>query len=189
MTFHQKGERLLFAAYFDIVEVDIGTPEGETVTRQVMRHPGAVSVAPMRRNDHGMEILLVKQYRASVDRDLWEIPAGKIDRLSDGTYEDPLTCAHRELAEEAGLAAASMRQLSTYLAAPGWTDEHMHVFVAEDLAEVPPDPADHEELHMRRHWWSFAAAVDAVHDGTITDAETIVAVLRIASSPGTSPSG
>ncbi len=72
------------------------------------------------------EVGLVRQYRATVDQVLWEIPAGTIDEGD----RDPLSTAQRELLEEMGVTAASWRLIATVYVSPGWTDQVMHIFEA-----------------------------------------------------------
>ena len=93
-------------------------PDGDTFERDVVHHPGAVSVVPV--VDEGTAVLLVRQYRAAVDRDLLEIPAGKRDVAG----EPPELTARRELEEEVGMRAGRLEQLAEFYNSPGFCDEH-----------------------------------------------------------------
>ncbi|MDH7479581.1 MAG: NUDIX hydrolase, partial [Syntrophomonadaceae bacterium] len=102
-------------------------PSGQTATREVVEHPGAVALIAV--NQQG-EMVLVKQYRQPVGKVLLEIPAGK---LQPG--EDPVECARRELLEETGYAAGGLELLTAYYTTPGFSDEKMYLFLATELAE------------------------------------------------------
>jgi len=101
--------------------------DGREVSRDVVRHPGSVAIVPRQADGR---IVLVRQYRYAVGRELWEVPAGTRDHAGE-TIE---ATAQRELAEEAGLAGARWRRLGQAYLVPGWADELMTFFVAEELA-------------------------------------------------------
>ena len=104
-------------------------PNGEVVERDVIHHPGAVSVVPI----DGDEVILVRQYRAALGHDLLEIPAGKRD-----VDDEPLElCAARELAEEIGVEAASMVKVASFYNSAGFCDELSHVFIARRSHSFP----------------------------------------------------
>jgi ADP-ribose pyrophosphatase len=154
-------------------EVEIAGPDGEHHGREVVRHPGAVGVVPV--HDDGT-VTLVRQYRAALDAEIWEIPAG----LRDVDGEPPAETARRELIEEAGLSAGSVDHLVTFHNSPGFTDEAVVVYVAGDLTAVPDDRQGAEEAHMVVDRVSLADALGMVDDGLITDAKTVIALLALA---------
>jgi ADP-ribose pyrophosphatase len=100
--------------------------DGREVVRDIVRHPGSVAIVPRLADG---SIVLVRQYRYAVGRELWEIPAGTRDKPGE-TIE---ATAQRELAEEAGYAAGRWRKLGEAYLVPGWADELMTFFVAEEL--------------------------------------------------------
>src|SRR4051812_47462125 len=105
------------------VEIDTFTaPDGRTVKRGVVRHPGAVVILPGLDADR---IVLLRDYRFVVGETLWEVPAGT---MTQG--EDPEACARRELTEETGYTAAKWTSLGFLYASPGVLDEKLHLFVA-----------------------------------------------------------
>ena len=115
--------------------------DGETVERQVVTHPGAVTMIP-HDDEH---VWLVRQPREPVgEADLLELPAGKLD--VDG--ESPLDCARRELAEEIGKEAGEWRELKRFYVSPGLTEEVMYLFLATDLADVQHDADPHERIEI-----------------------------------------
>jgi ADP-ribose pyrophosphatase len=126
-------------------------------------------------------VALVRQWRLPAGRALLEIPAGGLDVADDGTKEDPLVAAPRELEEETGLRAGTWRQLGTFYTAPGFTDELMHLSLATDLAPAAADgrlgPDEDERLILE--WWPWQDAVAAVDRGDICDAKSIVGLLQL----------
>lgn len=158
---------------FQVVEVAVESPDGERLDREVIRHPGAVAALPL--HDDGT-VTLVRQYRVSVGDDLWEIPAG----LRDVEDEPTIETARRELVEEAGLAAAELRHLTTFHNSPGCSNEVVEIFLATGLTEVPDDRQGAEESYMAVERMPLADALAMVHDGRITDAKTVIGLLLIA---------
>jgi 8-oxo-dGTP pyrophosphatase MutT (NUDIX family) len=127
-----------------IADVRIDTfrhDDGETAERQVVTHPGAVTVIP----HDGEHVWLVRQPREPVDEgSLLELPAGKLD--VEG--ESPLECAQRELAEEIGKSASEWRELKRFYVSPGLTEEIMYLFLATGVedADHEPDPEERIEI-------------------------------------------
>jgi len=158
---------------FTVVKARFQAPDGGEFERDIVRHRGAVAVVPW--HDDGT-ITLVHQYRASLEHDLLEVPAGVCDvdgESNEGTAE-------RELAEEAGLAAATIDHLVTIHNAPGMSDERIEIFLAQGLVPVAGDPQGEEEEAMTIERVALQDALDMIDDGRITDAKTIVGVLLLA---------
>jgi ADP-ribose pyrophosphatase len=170
-SFRKVDERLVYRG--KVVDVAVGTfaaPDGSTFERDVIHHPGAVSVVAV--DDEG-RVPLVRLYRAALDEELLEIPAGKLD--VEG--EDPLVCAQRELAEEAGLAAETWELLCEFINSPGFCDERHRVFLARGLSEVPNDRQGVEEEAMTVEWFPLDDAIGMVRRGDVTDAKTVIGLL------------
>jgi ADP-ribose pyrophosphatase len=158
-----------------IIRVVVGTyegPEGDTFTRDVIRHPGAVAVLPL--HDDGT-VTLVRQYRAPIDDLLLEIPAG----VRDVDDEPTEVTAARELAEEVGLEADSLEHLVSFHNAPGMSDEVVEVFVATGLREIEAAAQGPEEeaMSIERHHLDDLA--EMIADGRLTDAKTVIAVALV----------
>jgi ADP-ribose pyrophosphatase len=169
--FRQLDERVVHAGR--VVSFHTGTfeaPDGQVVERDIVRHPGAVSAVAVR--DDG-RVVLVRQYRAALDAELLEIPAGKLD--SPG--EDHLACVRRELVEEVGLRAERWELLVSIVHSPGFCDEVGHIFLATGLHEVDHDRQGVEEEWMTVEWHPLADAPRLVAEGEITDAKTVVGLL------------
>ncbi len=137
------------------------------LVRDVVRHPGAVTVIAVR-ND-GI-LVLVRNRRIAVAQWLVEFCAGKLER-----GEDPADAARRELEEETGYAAGRIERLGSFFTSPGFTDEIMHVFLATDLAQVPQRLEPGEELEVVA--MSRAELARAIALGEITDGKTLGAFL------------
>lgn len=137
---------------------------------QVVRHPGGVGVLPL----HGDgTVTLIRQMRPAVGAELVEIPAG---RLHPG--EDPAACGLRELAEETGLHAETVRPLGILHSSPGVFDEVIHLFLATGLSQGVADPEPYEEVAVVR--LPAEEAIRMAGDGRITDGKTLAALLRFA---------
>lgn len=116
-------------------------PDGSTSERQVISHPGAVTMIPYDAD----AVWLVRQPREAVRvESLLELPAGKLDVEGEG----PLECAKRELAEEIGKTAREWRELKRFYVSPGLTEEEMWLYLATGLedAEHAPDPEERIEV-------------------------------------------
>ena len=143
-------------------------PDGRALELEVVRHPGGAAVVAL---DAGERVCLLRQYRHAGGGWLWEVPAGKLD-----PGEPPEATARRELAEEAGLAAATWASLGSILSTPGFCDEVIHLYLARDLSTVPSRPGPHEVLEV--HWVPFGEAVARAARGEIRDAKTVVGLFR-----------
>jgi ADP-ribose pyrophosphatase len=143
-------------------------PDGTTFERDVVHHPGAVGVVPV--IEEGSAVLLVRQYRSSVDAELLEIPAG----LRDVAGEPPEETARRELIEEVGMRAGRIEKLCAFHNSPGFCDEVVHVFAAFDLEPCDRDLQGIEEQHMTIERVALDAVPGMVASGAISDAKTVI---------------
>ncbi len=173
MPFRKLGEQPAWSG--TLVSAAIGTfadPDGNTFERDVVHHPGAVVVVPVTDDGPGSrtEVILVRQYRAAVDRELLELPAGKRD-VQDEPVE--LT-AHRELEEEVGMKAGSMIQLAEFYNSPGFCDEHSFLFLATDLTPCATSSQGIEEGHMTIERVALDRVPALVASGELVDAKSII---------------
>jgi len=145
-------------------------PDGTEFEREVIRHPGAVSAVPLLGDD---TVILVRQYRSAVDRELLEIPAGKCDVAG----EDRALTAHRELEEEIGMRAGRLDRLCDFLNSPGFCDEDATIFLARDLEPCPTNTQGVEEEHMTIEHVALADVPALIASGAIVDAKTIIGLL------------
>jgi ADP-ribose pyrophosphatase len=152
---------------FSVALEKVTLPNGVTKDREVVRHPGAAAMVPLL--DDG-NVVLVKQYRHAVNNYLWEIPAGTLE-----PDEEPMACAERELVEETGYEATNFDKLTEILPAPGYTDEHIHIFLATGLTLAEQRLEDDEVLTVQPT--PFDKAIEMIKTGEIQDAKTIVGLL------------
>ena len=138
-------------------------PDGGTAEREWIDHPGAVAVIAL--TDSG-DLVMERQYRYSLGRDMIEIPAGKID-----PGEDPLATARRELKEETGYIASEWRHLATIHIAIGYSNEHIEIYLAKGLKQELADLDDEEFVEVFA--LPLATALAWVREGRITDAKTV----------------
>ena len=168
----RSRETLLTSHVFRVDRLVVEAPDGTLFERDVAVHPGAVAVLAV--NGRG-EVGLIRQYRATVGRLCWEIPAGTLDREG----ESPLAAAQRELVEELGFAAGSWREIGRFMNSPGWTDQVMVVYEARDLVERPRDPDGPEERLAEVAWFAPEALRRVLLAEEALDSTTAVALHRI----------
>ncbi|MCC6242787.1 MAG: NUDIX hydrolase [Gemmatimonadaceae bacterium] len=153
---------------------EVRFPDGSVGTLEMIRHPGASAVVPLLEQDADDPIVvLIRQYRYAAEGYVYEIPAGRLD-----AGESPVTCAHRELAEETGYRAGQMTSLFTMFTTPGFTDEKIHLFLATDLTmgETAREADEFLELVPTR----LSRALSMIEQGEIQDAKTALALLYAA---------
>ena len=151
------------------VETDmVRLRNGAITMREVVRHPGGVSVVAL---DGDGCTYLVRQYRYPMQAHLLEFPAGKLE-----PGEEPLPAAMRELSEETGLEAESWTELGVLYATPGYCTEKLYLFLAEGLrqGEAHPDPNEFLDV-VRIPLNEVLARIDR---GEIHDAKTVVGAMR-----------
>ncbi|MFD0670501.1 NUDIX hydrolase [Cohnella sp. GCM10027633] len=151
-----------------IINLQVDTvrlPNGDTATREIVRHPGAVAVVALLDG----KLLVVEQFRKPLENAQVEIPAGKLDG-----GERPETAAMRELEEETGYKAAKLTKLSEFSTSPGFADEIIHLYVADELSKGEVHLDDEEFLTCEAI--TLEQALAYVRDGLICDAKTLMAV-------------
>jgi ADP-ribose pyrophosphatase len=156
------------------LDVDhVRLPTGHTVKMEVIRHPGSVVILPM---PSATEVILIRQYRYSIDRWIWELPAGTL-KLS----EDPLAGAARECEEEIGLVPGNLTRLGAFYPTPGFCDELMIFFRCDNLRAPASDSMvrkdEDEELEPRT--FRLVEARRLVDAGEIVDMKTVVGLTLV----------
>ena len=139
-------------------------PNGTTVDLEIIRHPGAAAIVPLKDE---RTVVLIRQYRHAAGGFIYEIPAGK---LHPG--EDPRACAARELEEEIGYRVSSLELLASIFTAPGFADEVIHIYQGTGLTPGTQNLSPDEVLDVIE--LSLDRAIAMIHDGTIRDGKTIV---------------
>ncbi|RJR24133.1 MAG: NUDIX hydrolase [Desulfobacteraceae bacterium] len=148
---------------FTLAKERLTLENGNTVDLEIIRHPGAAAIVPLKGKDN---LLLIKQFRRAAGGYIWEIPAGTLNK-----GEDPLTCAHRELEEETGFSARSMEKMGEIIPVPGYSDERIHIFLAADLVPATQN-LDKDEL-LSVHEIPVSEAISMALAGRIQDGKTL----------------
>ena len=162
-----KREEIYEGRVVNLAVEEVVLPNGATTRLEIMRHPGASAAVPLFPDG---TITILRQYRHAAGGWLWEVPAGKLDKPG----EDPLGCAQRELAEEAGLAAARWDKLGSIYTTPGFCDEIIHLYLARDLEEVPQAHEADEVIEVHR--MPLVEALAMIPREEIQDTKTIGAL-------------
>ncbi len=156
-----------------IIEVfldDVALPIGGTAKRELVFHHGGVGIIPITKENR---MIMVKQFRKPLEKVVLEIPAGKID---PGEGQHPEKTASRELEEETGYRAESLKYVAEMYLSPGFSNEKLYIYAADKLEKVEnPRPQDDDEV-LELYELTLEEAKQAITDGLICDAKTIYAV-------------
>ena len=155
---------------FDLELATRAGPGGEPISREVVRHPGAVIVLPVLDTPSGPEVVLIRNWRVSLEAWLWELPAGTL-----GRGEDPAACAARELTEETGYVAATLEPLCRFYTSPGLSDELMWAFVGRGLAPATQRLEVDERITV--HPMALEGVMGMMRTGELLDAKSMVVMM------------
>ena len=144
-------------------------PNGKVVRLQLIEHPGAVLIVPFLTKD---KILILRQYRPAIGQTLYELPAGTLE-----PGERNQTCAHRELIEETGFRARTLKRLGKIYPVPGYSTEIIHIFQAQKLTPAFA-PGDADEI-IEPRVMSRGEIRRLFLRGQIVDAKTICALTMV----------
>lgn len=139
--------------------------QGLVYEREIVRRSDAVAVVAIENDD----VVLVRQYRAPLDKPILEIPAGIVEN------NDPQKTAYNELIEEAGYKAGSLTLLTKFFTSSGFSDEVVHIYQAFDLTEVSPEPEEEEIIEIVKI--PLKQAISDIKSGKIEDAKTIIGLM------------
>lgn len=171
-----KGRRTVYEGRIFNLDVDrVELPSGHTVDMDIVRHPGSVVLLPM---PSPGEIILIRQYRYTIDKWIWELPAGS---LKPG--EDPAAAAARECEEEIGLCPGRVERLRSFYPTPGFCNEEMIFYRCTELGAPAADSTaqkdEDEDLEPRTI--SVVEAGEWLRRGDITDLKTAVGIALLLS--------
>lgn len=167
----EEGRRPVFRGkIIDVAVERVRLPNGRHVELEVVRHPGGAAAVAI---DERRRVCLLRQFRHVAGGWLWELPAGKLD-----PGEGAAATAERELAEEAGLVAATWDSLGMLHSSPGVFAEVIHLFLARGLSEVDLGHGADEVIEV--HWIALDQVLEWCSNGTITDAKTLIGLYRAA---------
>ncbi|MGL4848522.1 MAG: NUDIX domain-containing protein [Clostridium sp.] len=151
--------------FLEFINMTVELPDGNMGTRDIIRHPGASAIIPFIDDEN---VILVKQFRAALNKILIEIPAGKLEK-----GEDPFICAKRELEEETGFKSDNIEYLGTIATGAGFTDELIHIYKATKLYEGIKEGDEDEFIDIVKI--SMSEVKRMIKCGEIIDAKTISA--------------
>jgi ADP-ribose pyrophosphatase len=152
---------------------DVLLRDGTEARRIRIDHPEAAAVVPLLSSE---EILMVRQHRYALGRETLEIPAGKMD-----PSENPEDCARRELMEETGYQAESMKLLYSYAPALGYSNEVIHIFAGQDLKRVEGGIDEREISSVER--MGLEELRSLVRKGKIMDGKTLLGLALLGLLP------
>jgi ADP-ribose pyrophosphatase len=161
-----KSENTYNGRAFSVRRDHLLTPSGNTVKYDIIEHIGSVSIVPV---DENGQIYFVRQYRHAAQMDLLELPAGTLE-----PGEPPEEAALREIREEIGMAAQTIREIGSFYLAPGYSTELMRVFLASGLTHDPLDPDADEYLSVEK--LPVVAALQLAESGQMQDAKSMAAL-------------
>ena len=162
-----SSEEKYKSSIFTVTEDHAYDPDGFEIKRAIIHHIGSAVVMPI---DDRKRILLVKQYRLPAQQTMWELPAGRMD-----PGETVLKAAKRELEEETGIKAKRWTKLASFYVSPGFLQEKMTIFAAEDLKTGEQKPMEDERIEMK--WFSAKELDELIRANKIIDAKTMVGFL------------
>jgi len=148
-------------------EDKVSLPNGKITTREIIEHPGAVVVLAINKKK---EIIMIKQFRKAAEEVIWELPAGTLEK-----NEKLIDCARRELEEETGYYSQKITKIITYFSTPGFSDEKLTFFIAEDLEKRNKNEDEDEFIQVENV--KISDALKMIKENVIKDAKTIIGIL------------
>ena len=164
-----SSQQIFQGRILDLSVRTIKLPNGETATREIIKHRPASGVIAI--NDE-QKMLLVKQWREAIKQITLEIPAG----LIDPTDASPLDAMKRELNEEGGYKADYWEKVSEFYSSPGFCDEKMYLFYCDTLTKLTDKRSLDEDEFLTADWYSLDELKNLLSEGKIVDAKTIYAI-------------
>lgn len=162
-----KSEKIYKGKMVNLRIDTVELPDKKYSKREIVEHPGSVGIIPITDDEH---IILVKQYRKPVEKNLLEIPAGKIE-----INEEPKETALRELHEETGFVANKLEYLLEFYTSPGFSNEKMYLFMAKELIQDKSEPGEDEYIEVLKV--NIEDLINMIIRGEIVDSKTIIGIL------------
>lgn len=171
MNFNEKtitSEKKFEGRIFNVEVLNVELPDGKKGYRELVNHPGGVGIVALTDDN---KILMVRQYRKPIEKDIIEIPAGKLEK-----GEDPLVCGKRELEEETGYRAKEFVSLGYLYPSPGFANEVTHLYLAWGLEKGNVNPDEDEYLDILE--LSVNDIYSAIMKNEINDAKTVIGFFK-----------
>lgn len=154
---------------FSIEKHKVALPNGKLSERDLIKHNGAVAIIAITKEN---KLLLVKQYRKAIEDTIFEIPAGKLDKVGESRLE----AAKRELNEETNYEANEWEELVSMSVSPGYLTEKITLFVAKDLYVSKASLLQDEDEFVEVYELDRQAVENLIQIGKICDAKTLYAI-------------
>lgn len=164
-----KSDKIYQGKIINLRVDTVELPDKKYSKREIVEHPGAVAILPMTSE---RKIIMVRQYRKSVEDILLEIPAGKLE-----IGEKPLECAKRELLEETGYRCDNLEHIFDFYTSPGFSNETISLYFAKNLIKDVAQPDEDEYIEIEEY--EVEELINMIEEGKIVDAKTIVAIYYI----------
>lgn len=162
-------EKIYEGEFIDVFNQKVRLPNGKELTRDIIRHPGGVGILAFTDDN---KVILVEQFRKALDRVLLEIPAGKIEKGEDIEF-----CGRRELEEETGYIAKEFNYLGKIATTPGFTDEYIYLFKAENLSKGNINRDEDEFINVKEI--PVKTVKEMIKSGEIIDGKTLAVFMLI----------
>ena len=144
-------------------------PSGRVTKREIVEHDDSIAIVAIDGDDN---VLLVKQFRKAVEKEVLEIPAGGIE-----PGEEPVAAVKRELREETGFLPQRVERIGGFYTSPGYSSEFLHLFVASDLTPEKLQAEDTESIKVERV--PISRILELIRTGTINDAKSVAGLLML----------
>jgi len=167
-----SSSKIFQGRIINLHKVEVKLPDGRTTTREIVEHPGAVVILAL---TDKKEIVMIRQFRKPAEEVLWELPAGTLE-----VGESLDNCAKRELEEETGYYPRKIKKLITFFSTPGFCNEKLTLFLAEDLEKKNKNEDADEFIEVQLI--KANEALKLVQENIIKDAKTIIGILYLVSS-------
>lgn len=144
-------------------------PSGRVTKREIVEHDDSIAIVAIDGDDN---VLLVKQFRKAVEKEVLEIPAGGIE-----PGEEPVAAVKRELREETGFLPQRVERIGGFYTSPGYSSEFLHLFVASDLTPAKLQAEDTESIKVERV--PISRILELIRTGAINDAKSVAGLLML----------